>query len=102
MLRRSRRSRLTPSQTDVRRWYIASIILGLPWWWPSLRIPLGYLAIAYLCGWIAAIVLTPCVDRRPRLAGFGIGLGLMFGLWLVTVIVVGHFFGDAKSQAGMP
>jgi hypothetical protein len=88
---------MTPGRTDVRRWYAASGALGVPLW---LLLPgrLKLVACGYLAAWIAAVLATPRVDPRRRLLGIGISLGLTFGLWLLLLVFVGHFFGDSESQ----
>lgn len=88
---------MTPSRTDVRRWYVACVALGIPWW----LFLSGYLkqvAVGLVLAWIAAVLATPRVDSRRRLLGAAMSLGLTFALWLLLLIVVGHVFGDSESR----
>lgn len=88
---------MPPSKTDVRRWYGASIVLGIPLW---VFVPSGlmYVLIGYVSAWIAALVGTPRVDLPRRLFGILLTVGLTLSLWFPLVAASLAIYGDPSFE----
>lgn len=64
------------SKAEVRLWYAACVLLGLPWWM-VVRFPLSLYALAYFWIWVGLVVATWRLGwGKHRIAGILIAIAL--------------------------
>jgi len=85
---------MAPSRTEIRLWYAACAVLGIPWWM-LIDLPIGALATGYLGAWVALILRTWRLQwGRHRNLGILLAASMNLAIFLSVLFYLGARYGD--------